>query len=331
MWQQLVNGLALGSIYGLVAVSFSMVYGIVRLINFAFGPMFMFGAYIAAFFLGGELSIVGSTRRGPDFGLVGAICVAMVGVGLLGWLIERIAYRPLRHAPPISSLITVLAVAVFLEGAGFFLFGTQELPFPRDNFFGEVPFHFGSVVVNRVQVVMFVVSIVLDFGVPVVLRPTIFGLKTKACAQDIRVAELQGINSNQVIVSTFMIGSMVAALAGVIWAALFNFLYPTMGFLPSLIAMVAAVLGGIGNIPGALLGGLVLGVVQSLGVAYIPGLGGFGNGFPFAVLILLLWLKPEGLLGSPAVSRPGSVERPLRVFARSPRRAGPSGKPGSER
>lgn len=319
MGQQLIIGLALGSVYGLIAVAFSMVYGVVRLINFAFGPIFMLGAYVGAFFLGAELTIFGNVHRGPDIGLVGAIFVSMVVVGLLGWVIERVAYRPLRYAPAISTLITVLAVSVFLEGTGFFIFGTQELPFPRDNFLGQPAVHLGSIVINRVQIVMLIVSIVLAFGVRLALRRTLFGLKTLACAHDIRSAELQGINSDRVIVSTFMIGSAIAAMAGVMWAALFNSLYPTMGFVPSLIAMVAAVLGGIGNIPGALLGGLVLGVVQSLGFAYVPGLSSFGNGFPFAVLILLLWLRPEGLLGSPALSRPGSIERPLSVFARMPR------------
>jgi branched-chain amino acid transport system permease protein len=314
MEQQALNGIALGSIYALTAVAYSMVYGIVRLINFAFGEMFMAGAYLGAFFLGAGLSIFGTTYTGPNLGPFLAPIVAMALVGLLGWGVERIAYRPLRHAPPIASLITTLAVSMFLQGAGFFIFGFQQYPFPRGAFAGKTPLYWGSLVVDPTQVVIFVAAVVLAAGMMWMLRRTLFGIETRACAQDIRAAELQGVNSNRVIVSTFVIGSMFAALAGILWAALFNYLYPTMGFQAGLDGLVGAVLGGIGSVPGALLGGLVLGLVQSLAVAYLPGAGTFGDGIPFLVLIILLWGKPEGLLGNPAIARPGSIERPVPVF-----------------
>jgi branched-chain amino acid transport system permease protein len=317
MGQQIVNGIALGGLFGLVAVSFSLVYGIVRLINFAFGQLFMLGAYVTALLLGAQLEIFGTVFQGPNLGLAGAAIVAMLVVGALGWVVELVAYRPLRHAPPIASLITVLGVSVFLEGLGFLIFGTQERPFPGDNWLGGPAFRIGEeIVINRVQLAGLFLGLALAGGLILMVNKTLFGLKMQACAQDIRSAELQGVDSNKIIVSTFVLGSMVAAVAGAMWAALFNSLYPTMGFNPSLIALVAAVLGGIGSISGAFLGGIVLGIVQSIGVAYIPGIAGFGNGLPFAVLILLLWIKPEGLLGSATVSRPGSVERRLTVVPR---------------
>jgi branched-chain amino acid transport system permease protein len=320
MEQQIVNGLALGGLYGLLAVSFSLVYGIVRLINFAFGQLFMLGAYLTAFLLGSRFEIFGNSVQGPNLGLVPAVFVAMTGIAVLGWLVELVAYRPLRHAPPIASLITVLGVSVFLEGLGFLIFGTQERPFPGDNWLAGGPLRLGAITINRAQLMGVLLGLALAGGLVLIVRRTLFGLKMQACAQDIRSAELQGVHSNRIIVSTFMLGSAVAALAGAMWAALFNSLYPTMGFTPSLIGLVAAVLGGIGSIGGALLGGVVLGLVQSLGVAYIPGIAGFGNGLPFAVLILLLWIKPEGLLGSAAISRPGSVERRLTVIPRKRQR-----------
>lgn len=321
MLQQIANGLALGGIYALTAVAYSMVYGIVGLINFAFGAMFMVGAFAAAFVLGSGIPIFNTVYTGPDLGLGLAVLVGMVAAGFVGWVVERVAYRPLRDAPTIAPLITSLGALIFLQATAALVFGGRGLPFPSDNVLGGSPIEIGGVILTRPQLTVFIASLLLAWGLDQVLRRTTFGLKTQASAQDINTAELQGINSNRVIAYTFIIGSMMAGIAGVFWGSLFNFLSPTMGFRAGLVGLVAAVLGGIGSIRGSLLGGLVLGVVQSLSVAFVPGASGFGDGFAFAILILLLWRKPEGLLGSPATSRPGSIERPLPVFTRMPRSA----------
>ena len=207
---------------------------------------------------------------------------------------------------------------LFIQATGSLIFGDRQLPFPSDNLLGGDPLNLGSVVVTRPQAATFLAAVILTVGLVLVLRWSRYGLMTQACAQDVQAAELQGVDSRRIIVLTFVIGSMMAGAAGMFWASTYNVLQPDMGFSAGLVGLVAAVLGGIGDIRGSLIGGLVLGLVQSLGVAYIPGASGFGTGFAFAVLIILLWARPEGLLGRRSMARPGAIERPLSVLQRQP-------------
>jgi branched-chain amino acid transport system permease protein len=316
--QQVANGLSLGAVFALIAVAYSMVYGIARLVNFAFGGFFMLGAYITAFLLGGSLPVFNRFHQGPAVGVGGAIAAAMLISGGLGWLMERAAYRPLRQrGTPIASLITSLGVLLLLQGLASLVFGPQPLPFPGKSLLRPAPVHLGSVIVLRPDMVILGAALILAVWLGIVGKRTLFGLQSRASAQDLSAAELQGVDTNQVIALTMVVGCMLAAVAGVFWAARFNDVEPTMGFDPGLSGLVAAVLGGIGSVLGAFVGGLLIGVVRSLGVAYIPGASAFGDGFTFAVMIILLWARPQGLLGTRGLARPGSIERPLPVFSRS--------------
>ena len=280
--QQLINGISLGSIYALIALGYTMVYGIIKLINFAHGDIYMVGAYIGFF---------ATTVLGVSF--VPALLIAMVGAGLAGMLIEYLAYRPLRFAPKISVLITAIGVSLLLEYGGMLVVSPQPRTFPA--VFPTETYNLAGIIINNQQVVILVVSLLLMVLLTYVVQYTKMGKAMRAVSFDTEAAQLMGIDSGRIISFTFGIGSALAAAAGVLVGVYYNSIDPLMGIMPGLKAFVAAVLGGIGILPGAMLGGLILGVVEALVSGFISST--FRDAAAFAILILILLFKPSGLLG----------------------------------
>ena len=297
--QQLINGLVLGSVYALVALGYTMVYGILELINFAHGEVTMIGAMVALSVIS---ALVGSGVELPGvvialLGLLAAIPACMA----LGFTIERLAYRPLRNAPRLAPLITAIGVSIVLQNLAMLIWGRQYISFPpilpqgRHQVLGAT--------ITDVQIVILITSVVLMLGLTILVKRTRLGRAMRATAQSPQIAGLMGVNANTVISLTFVMGSALAAVAGVLVSAYYGLAHYYMGFLLGLKAFSAAVLGGIGNLAGAMLGGLLLGVIESLGAGYIGDFtGGFlGSNyqdvFAFFVLILVLVFRPSGLLG----------------------------------
>ncbi len=282
--QQLINGLQLGFVYALIALGYTMVYGIVRLINFAHGDVFMIGAYLGFF-----------AMANWHLPFPVAIVVAMVGCGLLGVLIERIAYKPLRNAPRISALITAMGVSLFIQNFTNlnFVFGPAPRPFPRP--FPVQTFDLGGVAITNIQIIVFGVSILLMVALTLFVNNTRTGRAMRAVSQDKDTARLMGINVNTMISITFGIGSALAGAGGVLYGIAYPQIQPMMGVMPGLKAFVAAVLGGIGIIPGAMLGAVIMGVVETFTSAYISST--LRDAVAFGILILVLLVRPAGLLG----------------------------------
>lgn len=280
--QQLINGISLGSIYALIALGYTMVYGIIQLINFAHGDIMMVGAYIGWFC---------TTVLKLTF--LPALVIAMALSGILGVVIERIAYKPLRNATRLAALITAIGVSFFLEYGGMLVVSPQTRTFPA--VFPETMYNIGDVTFKFGDVVIVVTSMVLMVLLQFIVKYTKTGKAMRAVSYDKDAAYLMGINVNNTISSTFAIGSALAAAAGVLFGVYFNTIDPLMGIMPGLKAFVAAVLGGIGIIPGAMLGGIVMGLVESL----VSGLGysTWRDAIAFLILILVLLIKPTGLLG----------------------------------
>lgn len=280
--QQLINGLSLGSIYALIALGYTMVYGIIRLINFAHGDIYMVGAYIG-FFVTTALKV----------SFIPALLLAMVGTGLLGMLIERMAYRPLRDAAKIAVLITAIGVSLFLEYTGMLLVSPQPRTFPE--IFPSQVYHFMGLVINNQQVLILVVSVLLMVILTYIVQYTKVGKAMRAVSFDNDAARLMGIDVDRTVSFTFGIGSALAGAAGVLVGVYYNSIDPLMGIMPGLKAFVAAVLGGIGIIPGAMLGGLILGVIEALVSGFLSST--FRDAAAFGILIIILLIKPSGLLG----------------------------------
>jgi branched-chain amino acid transport system permease protein len=297
--QQLVNGIVLGAIYALVALGYTMVYGILGLINFAHGEVVMIGALVALAVI--QLLIgSGVPLPGPliaAVGLAAAIPVCMA----LGYAIERIAYRPLRQAPRLAALITAIGVSIVLQNAAMIVWGRQYHSFPA--LLPATSHHFAGATVNDLQLFIVALAALIMAGLLWLVHRTRLGRAMRATSQNPEVAGLMGVNVNTVISLTFVIGSALAAVAGIMVAAYYGVAHYFMGFMLGLKAFTAAVLGGIGNIAGAMLGGLLLGVIESFGAGYIgPLTGGFLGShyqdvFAFLVLILVLVFRPSGLLG----------------------------------
>lgn len=284
--QQLVNGLSLGSIYALIALGYTMVYGIVKLINFAHGDVMMVGAY-AGYFV---LCALGTTPAG----MVCAFVAAMIMCALLILVIERVAYRPLRNAPRLNSLITAIAVELILQNL------MRVLPFvgpdPREfPTMATVNLKFGLVSISNIQVVVIVLSAILMIILNYIVNYTKMGKAMRAVSFDLGAASLMGINVNRVIATTFVIGSVLAGAGGVLYATYYPQIDPVMGYIPGLKAFVAAVLGGIGSIPGAMAGGIILGVAETMVKAYVSS--SYADAVSYCILIVILLVKPAGLLG----------------------------------
>lgn len=297
--QQLINGLVLGSVYALVALGYTMVYGILELINFAHGEVTMMGAMVVLAVIG-ALVASGVALPGVLIVLFG-LMVAVLVCAALGFTIERVAYRPLRHAPRLAPLITAIGVSIVLQNTAMIIWGRQYITFPP---LLEIErYSIGGATISNLQIFIVLLSASMMVALVLLINRTRMGRAMRATAQNKSVAGLMGVNINSVISMTFILGSILAAVAGVMVSAYYGLAHYYMGFMLGLKAFTAAVLGGIGNIPGAMLGGLLLGVIESLGAGYIgPLTGGFMGShyqdvFAFFVLILVLVLRPSGLLG----------------------------------
>jgi branched-chain amino acid transport system permease protein len=294
-FQELVNGLTTGALYALVALGFSMVYGVLKLLNFAHGDLYMVGAYVGFFVIqwfGGPSALTISVP------LLLLIMFVLAGglVGGLGVAIERFAYRPLRDAPRIAPLITAIGVSFFLENAALLLFGAQFRVYNTADFISlSSGITIGSVTIDSVQIMVLVLGLVLTVGLRELVNRTKLGKQMRAVAADREAAEMMGINVNFTIAATFFLGSALAGVAGVMGGLLFNQVTPTIGFIIGLKAFTAAVVGGIGSLPGAMLGGLLIGVAESMITGYISST--YTNLFVFALLIVVMLVRPSGLLG----------------------------------
>lgn len=303
--QQLVNGLVLGAIYALVALGYTMVYGILELINFAHGEVTMMGAMVTLAVLGALLG-AGVALPGVLIVLI-ALGVAVAACMALGFAIERVAYRPLRRSPRLAALITAIGMSIVLQNVAMMIWGKQYIAFPDILPSARVEIH--GVAITALQVVIVVLSGLLMAGLWFMVQRTRLGRAMRATAQSPDLAGLMGIDPNRIISITFIIGAGLAAVAGTMVAAYYTQAHYHMGFLLGLKAFTAAVLGGIGNIAGAMLGGLLLGILESLGAGYIGDLtGGFLGShyqdvFAFFVLILVLVFRPAGLLGERVAER----------------------------
>ena len=292
-FQQLINGLALGSIYALIALGYTMVYGVLRFINFAHSDVLMLGAF-AAFFLAPAIgAVVPSQSYSGAFVVIvlaAAICAA------IGILIELLAYRPLRNRPKLTVLITAIGVSLFIEFTCQHraIFGANTKPFPK--LIPDHDFHFGGLVVSNQDVVVPLVTAVLLAALWFIVQRTRIGTAMRAVSFNPQAAALMGVNINRIISFTFGLGSALAAVAGVLYAMKAPGIEPLMGIQPGLRAFVAAVLGGIGNLPGAALGGLLLGLLETF-AGGIPGVSNYRDGIAFAILIVVLLVRPAGLLG----------------------------------
>ena len=293
--QELVNGITTGALYSLVALGFSMVYGVLKLLNFAHGDLYMIGAYVGFFVIqwfGGPSAL---TIPVPLLLLVMFVLAAGL-VGGLGVAIERFAYRPLRDAPRIAPLITAIGISFFLENAALLLFGAQFRVYNTADFISlSSGIQIGSVTIDSVQILVLVLGLVLMVGLQQVVNRTRLGKQMRAVAADREAAEMMGINVNFTISATFFLGSALAGIAGVMGGLLFNQVTATIGFIVGLKAFTASVVGGIGSLPGAMLGGLLIGVAESMITGYISST--YTNLFVFALLIVVMLVRPSGLLG----------------------------------
>lgn len=283
-FQQLINGLSLGSVYALIAIGYTMVYGIIKLINFAHGDIYMAGAYF------GFLAV---TRFNMPF--IPAILFAMVCSATLGVLVEKIAYKRLRFSPRITLLITAIGMSLLIENSFRLIFGPNPKPFPE--LIKMKIYKFGSFQFNNLQMIMLGVTIVLAITLQYIVHKTKLGKAMRASSYDLEASMLMGINVNHIISYTFAIGSSLAAAAGVLVGTVYPRIDPYMGIMPGLKAFVAAVLGGIGIIPGAMLGGTLMGLSETFTKAYLST--ELSDAITFGLLIVVLIFRPNGLLGKP--------------------------------
>lgn len=294
--QQLINGLTIGAIYALIALGYTMVYGILRLINFAHGDIYMIGAY-AGFYFATKL---GFAANPSIVGLITTLIVAMVTAAVIGMMIERLAYRPVRKYSRMTTLITAIGVSLLIENLFVVLFSGTPRAFPQ--LLQNESYHlFGSATISKAQILIFAVSVALMLLLQFIVYRTKTGTAMRAVSFNLNSAKLMGINTNAIISITFALGSALAAAGGVLTAQYNPQIDPLMGIITGLKAFVAAVLGGIGNIPGAVLGGLLIGAAETLVVGY-GGLVGipstYRDAVAFAILILVLLFRPAGILGT---------------------------------
>ena len=284
--QQLINAVSIGSLYALMAIGLAMVFGILRLINFAHGDLIMVGSYAALLLLGLNVPF-----------WLAAPAAILVSV-IFGLLMERIAYRPIRGAQDVAMLLTSFAVTIFLENLAIIIFTPKSRPFPTPEFLGSA-ITFGPLRVSSLDLAAIIVAVILLVGLTIFITRTETGIAMRAVSQDNLAARLMGIDINSVIMAAFIIGSMLAGVVGLLWSARVGKIDPLMGFNPVLKAFVASVIGGLGNIPGAVLGGYVLGTLEIMLQGLLPTpLSPYRDAFVFIILITLLLFRPNGILGS---------------------------------
>ncbi|MEJ2726506.1 MAG: branched-chain amino acid ABC transporter permease [Deltaproteobacteria bacterium] len=285
--QQLVNGLTIGGIYAMIAVGYTMIYGVIQLINFAHGEIYMLGAFFSFTFI---------TFMGLPF--YAAFLLAMLCCAVCGVLLDIVAYRPLRQSPRLAALITAIGMSIFLQNLAMVIWGSRPKPFPQ----GALPAYFehkavtiSGVSLSWFHLFIFAVTIIMMVGLNLIIQKTRWGKAMRAVAQNKTMAALTGINVNRVISYTFALAGSLGGAAGILVGAYYNSLYPTMGYIAGVKAFAAAVLGGIGSVPGAMLGGVVLGVAEAFGAGYLSSL--YRDGISYAVMITVIVLIPAGLFG----------------------------------
>lgn len=283
--QHMTNGISLGSLYALIAIGYTMVYGILRLINFAHGDIFMIGAY---------LTYYGITYTPIPWYIV--FILVPILTGILGIILERLAYKPLRGAPRITILISAIGASFLLQNLGILVFGGRPKAFPIPEVFKNVA-NIGGVSIGYINFIIPIVTVVLLIGLNFFIQKTRTGMAMRALSKDYEAASLMGIDINRTISITFFIGSLLAAMGGIMWGIKYPQLMPHMGVLPGLKCFIAAVVGGIGNITGAVMGGFILGLGEILIIAFLPSLTGYRDAFAFVLLIVILLFKPTGLMG----------------------------------
>lgn len=291
--QQLINGLTLGGIYALIALGYTMVYGIIQLINFAHGEFFAAGGYMGVVLLS-FLASNGYLETHPWLCLGGSMLLAMIYCSFLAMAVEKVAYKPLRKASRLAVLLSALGMSIFLQNALMLTHGVYDKPYPTT--FSQGGFSFGEIItVSYLQIIILIVTIGLLVFLNTLVFKTRIGKAMRATAQDKTMSALVGINSNRVISTTFAIGAALAAAAGVMYGMYYGSVNYSMGFVPGIKAFAAAVLGGIGNITGAMLGGLIIGMVEIFGAGYISGQ--YKDVFAFIILISVLYFMPTGIMG----------------------------------
>lgn len=290
--QQLLNGLTLGSVYALIALGYTMVYGILELINFAHGEIYMVGAYLGIIFLG-FFTAIGLTSYSLTLALFLTVLLSIIFCSSYGFTIEKIAYKPLRNAPRLSPLISAIGVSIFLQNYVMITQGATDKVFPP--LFENSAFEFLSVRITSIQLFIILTSGVLMILLRLFVRKTSMGKAMQAVAQDKTMASLVGININTIISITFIIGSGLAAVAGLMVAMYYGLVNYSIGYIAGIKAFTAAVLGGIGSIRGAMFGGILLGLIESLGAGYISS--EYKDAYAFIILVIILLVKPEGLFG----------------------------------
>jgi branched-chain amino acid transport system permease protein len=301
--QQIINGLVLGSMYALVALGYTMVYGIIGLINFAHGEVMMVGALTSWTVI---TVLAASGMPGWALILLGTLCAIVVCM-VLNFSIEKVAYRPLRSAPRLAPLITAMGMSLMLQTLAMIIWKPNPKPYPL--LLPTEPIHVGGAVISVTQVLILATTAIVLAALSYMVSRTKLGRAMRATAENPRVAALMGVRPDMVISATFVIGAALAAVAGVMWAANYGTVQHSMGFLPGLKAFTAAVLGGIGNLPGAVVGALLLGLVEVFGAGYLGTLTGgvlgshYADIFAFVALILVLTLRPQGLLGERVADR----------------------------
>jgi branched-chain amino acid transport system permease protein len=296
--QQLINGLALGAVYALIALGYTMVYGILQLINFAHGEVYMLGAYLAIIVLG-VLTYMGLTAYSLPLSLLATVLVTMIFCAAYGAVIERVAYRPIRNASKLAPLISAVGMSIILQNFVMLSQGKEYKNLPP--MLPPNGFTLLGANVSPVQIIILTATVLIMIGLQFFVAKTRLGKAMRATSQDRVMAELVGININQVISITFMIGSALAAVAGVMVTLYYGVVHFFMGYLAGIKAFTAAVLGGIGSIPGAMLGGFMLGLIENFGASYISSV--YKDAFAFLVLIVVLIIRPAGLLGQKSIDK----------------------------
>ncbi|MFP3912969.1 MAG: branched-chain amino acid ABC transporter permease [Desulfobacteraceae bacterium] len=285
--QQLVNGITLGGVYALIAVGYTMVYGVIQLINFAHGEIYMLGAFLAYTMV---------TVLGLPF--FAAFALTLVICAVFGILLDLIAYRPLRNAPRLAALITAIGMSIFLQNLALMIWGSQIKSYPREVLppvFSKAAWTFGEVSLSWLQVFILSVTVVFMILLHLIIHKTRIGTAMRAVSQDKTTSALMGIGVNRVISFTFAIGSAMGGMAGILVGLYYNAIFPTMGYIAGIKAFAAAVLGGIGSVPGAMLGGGVLGIAEVIGAGYLSS--EYRDGISYAVMIAVILFKPSGLIG----------------------------------
>ena len=292
--QQLINGLSLGSIYALIALGYTMVYGILKFINFAHGEIFMLGAFFG-YYLARSLGV-----DAPDIPMALVIMLlTMAATAIIGVTIEKLAYKPLRNSSKLTVLITAIGVSLFLQYTGQLIFGADPKSFPT--IIENVSFNILGATIGSNQIVVIISALMMMMGLRFIVMKTKMGIAIRAVSNNLTAASLMGININNVISFTFALGSSLAGAAGILYSINYPSIDPLMGMLPGLKAFIAAVLGGIGNFPGAAVGGLIIGLVETFTVGYLSPT--YRDAIAFAILIIILLVKPTGLFGKKDIEK----------------------------